>query len=674
LLFYASLIAGYGLTLAGQWATVYREEALVWTAAHLGDPGRWMLNVVLQGFPPGSFLAVTAVLAGTVLIAVALGAASAPGEAALAARSTGADYGVRAAGALLPFAAAVCLVVVTLMLCRAAEPSNIAVITWVFSLAAGLLACIFIDRRRGTRLRAPYDDRREPIVIAVLASLCLLVVTHDLMGWRWSGTPDESNFFGVAKAMADGTTHRFLLSERGVFEVHPTLSSAYQSLFMMVLGGGGFAWRLSSAAALAASLPALYWLARRLWNARVATIATALFATTPVAVGFAHLGYNNTQVYPVLLGALFLALWACRDDSAAGFYLAGCVAGLGFFTYYPARLTPVLVIWLAWCLGARAASRGGRRRVAVMLLALFLAIGPVAAHPMQTLGRMFQFTVFTAGGQQRAADLASAWELFAATDVAALANQVLLSLVYSVYFVGPHHFQWPPVVDPISGPLVLVGLWLCIAGSRRRTALFLAGTYVLSAALIGGTSHYFRPPLTRLLFLSPFAALLAAVALDRFAAALSAATRSARLGAAVVTVLTIAAVAWGIAWQQYSVRYRYHGYGDGTTAELVRLAVEQPDDMKLIYLQRLDTSMWSVDEILGEYGMKERLQYFRGLENAARDALEQVQPPFMAVLGLGRDHERLAAEAILSRRFPQDEWKSSDPDQYWNLRYFIVER
>jgi 4-amino-4-deoxy-L-arabinose transferase-like glycosyltransferase len=426
--------------------------------------------------------------------------------------------------------------------------------------------------------------------------------------------------------------------------------------------------------ALVVSLPALYLLSRWLWNARIATVATALFATTPVAVGFSHLGYNNSQLYPIVLGALALLVWAHRDDSAAGFYLAGCVAGLGFYTYYPARLTPVLLLWAGWCLGAMALIRVRDRRLSWVFMALTVALIPVAVHPQETLGRMFQFTLFTAGGQNSATDLASAWQLFASVDFATLANQVFMSLIYSVYFVGPHHFQWPPVVDPISGPLVLVGLWLCLAAPRRGNAIFIVGTYMLSAALIGGTSHYFRPPLTRLLFLSPFAALLAAIALDRLASSLSRVTRSSRFGNGALALLTVAAVVWGIAWMQYNVRYRYHGYGDGTTAELIRLAVDQPDDMSFIYVQRIDSSMWSVDDIFHEYDMRERLLYFRGIAEGAPAALEKAEPPVMVVLGLGNESERLAMEAILSKRFPETKWQDSDPGQSWNLRYFVVPR
>jgi hypothetical protein len=286
---------------------------------------------------------------------------------------------------------------------------------------------------------------------------------------------------------------------------------------------------------------------------------------------------------------------------------------------------------------------------------------------------MFQFTSLTGGGSVRVTDFASAWELVASSSIWTLVNQSFMALIYSVYFIGPHHFQWPPAVDPVSGPLVLVGLWLCIAAGRRHAnARFLALTFIVSAVLVGGTSHYFRPPLTRLLFLSPFAALLAAVALDRLATALARITRASRLATGIVAALTAIAVGWAIASLQYNVRYRYHGYGDGTTAELVRLARRYPTDVRLIYVQRKDTSMWSVDGVLDQYGMRERLALFQGLTNEAKAALETTPPPFLAVLGLANVAEIDAAEGTIRRRFPLGRWQDSDADRPWNLRYFII--
>lgn len=674
--FFLLLFIGYALIIPGQLATVYLDDALIWVAINLGAPGRWVLNLTAEGFPPAAMMSVWLILLGASLVAAAIALAADPAVPPLAGDDGDGDDGdggdgvsLRPAGPALILGSL--LAATTAYLCLLEPPSNIALLTWTGSVAIGLLGFVRIDRRRGTRLRWPFADGREVGIVLLLVIVSLLAVTHDLTSWRWSGTPDESNFFGVARAMAEGKSERFFLSERGVFEVHPTLSSLYQTLFIAALGSTGFAWRLSSAVALAASLPALYLLAHLLWSRRVAVIAVLLFGTTPVAVGFAHLGYNNTQLYPVVLGSLALAAWARWHRSAAGFYLAGCVAGLGFYTYYPARLTPVLLLGLG--LSLQGFSLRGARRVdlAAAAAALSLTLVPVALHPQETLSRMVQFTSLTAGGTEPIPDAASAWQLLTSSTIVELGRQTFMATIYSVYFVGSHHFQWPPVVDPVSGPLTLVGLLLCIGGWRHRNARFLAGAYLLSALLICGTSHYFRPPLTRLLFLSPFAALLAAIALDRLGTGLWRATGSPRFGRTLVVGVTAAAVVWGVVALQYSVRYRYHGYGDGTTAELVRLALQQPDDMAFVYVQRVDTSMWSVDEVLAQYG-KDRVQYLRGFDDSARAAFDALQPPFMAVLGLGDETERLAAEEIMMRRFPGATWQDSDPSEHWNLRYFVV--
>jgi hypothetical protein len=664
------VVIGYSLVIPGQLATVYYDEASTRVVALLGAVGQWFLSVTWSAFPPGAFFAVFSILIGTLLIAVGAAAGSRPLNVDATAIRRHSRAGLLPAWALLSMAAG--LAAVTLYICRSPRPSNLAVATWVASMLCGVGAFAWIDRARGMKVDLRFDRWTEVAVVVLLTLVSFVVVAHDLTHWRWSGTPDETHFFGVAKGIATGTAERFLLSERGVFEVHPTLSSVYQSLFMMVFGVSDFSWRLSSAAALVIAVPLLYLLARRLWNERVAVVAALLFGTTPAAVGFGHLGYNNTQIYPVVVGSLLLVAWAHRHGSVVGLYLAGCLSGLGFYTFYPARLTLLLVLVLGLCFGALPVFRRDRMPTFALFAGLLLALVPVAAHPLETLGRMFQFTSFTGGGALRAADFDSVWQLISAVAPLELLNQSFLSLIYSVYFIGPHHFQWPPVVDPVSGPLTLVGLWLCIGGVRRGNARFLAVAFIVSAVLIGGTSHYFRPPLTRLLFLSPFAALLAAVALDRLSATVCNATRSPRLAAALGGVLTTLAVVLAIASLQYNVRYRYHGYGDGTTAELVRLAQSLPEDLHVVYVQRPDTSMWSVDGIFDSFGMRERLSYFQGLSDKAIQALESRPPPFVVVLSLAEAQEIGTVEEILRRRFPHGQWQSSDAGEAWSLRYFVA--
>jgi 4-amino-4-deoxy-L-arabinose transferase-like glycosyltransferase len=576
-------------------------------------------------------------------------------------------------------AAAGGLALATLALSHSPQPSNLAVVFWIAAVLLGFDACRRLesgripgpsspvrgsspakrretrDEKRGTRDEGQATNdlsRRERVVVALLVGLSLVLSLHDLTHWRWSGTPDEAHFFNAAKDIATGRLQPFLFSEQGVFGVHPVLSSQYQALFMWVFGPVGFAWRLSSAAAVAFAVPCLYLFARRLWDSGVAVAATVLFATTPLVVGFAHLGYNNTQVYPVVLGALALVAGGRRFDRL---FLAGFIAGLGFYTFYPARLAPLLALLLGVSLGTFTLRGDGSRRAAAFLAGFVLCVAPAALLIPESLARVSVLTSVAGGA-----------------DLTTIAAHWLKAIAYPVHFEHPHHFQWTPIVDPISGPLSLVGLVLCAVSWRRSGDRFLAAAYVLAALLVGATSHHDRPPLTRLLFLSPFVALLAAVALQRVEAFVARQTRRPWPGRVLASFLVAVAAVWSVIALQYNVRHRYHGSGDGTTTEALRIALQAPSEAKIIYLQREGSTMLMVDSVFDQYGMAERLAYAQGLDAVAVQALAGVRAPFVVILGLEEGNQRVTAEQILARRFGELRWQESDAGRAWSLRYAEV--
>ncbi|MBI4515127.1 MAG: glycosyltransferase family 39 protein [Deltaproteobacteria bacterium] len=616
--------------------------------------------------PCGVGLGLALFLAGTGLLALAAGVpparADSPGPEAARPALQRATYGCAAVALALGIAAA--------WLATAHPLSPWVVVSWFAGITAALAAATIADRDRGTRIASPFSGR-EVGMLLLLVAVDLILIAHDLSDWRWSGTPDEADFFGVAKSIALGQSQRPLLSEAGVFEVHPVLSSYYQSLFLRLFGANIFAWRLSSAAALAGSLPFVYLLGRELWTRRSGWLAALLFAPAQLAVGFAHYGYNNVHVYPVVTGALALLAWGHRRRSTLAYFLAGGVAGLGFYTFYAARLSAPLLVLLGVSLGGLPLRRGDRQLTLALLIGLVVTTLPMWGRLDVVLSHMFRFTSLSSEEGRSFSDFASVWAWLAAVmGESRVFEQWMLALFYGVWFKGPHHMQWNPIVDPISSALAGAGMWLGLANLRRRANLgFVTVAYVSVALVIGATAPYYRPPLTRLLFLSPFTALLAAVALDQLLSWTAASERSARrAGAALVAV----AAAWNIGALQYSIRYHYHGYGAGTTSELIRLVQQVPAGVKIVFVQRTDTDNEGVDEIFDEYGMRERLAYLHGVTPRVRATLASVRAPVLISYELHEPAQAQAVEAALNERFPDARWQDSDPGQRWNLRYFYL--
>src|ERR1700687_1846929 len=494
------LMLGVVLVIGGQYIIANRETVTLLLITRLGEVGRTLVTIGEAMFPASVTMGIVALVLGALLIALALGQ---PQARVSGHRVPNPSPVPRRATILIIIASLLAIGTATPFICTRSDLWPL--LLWRSAALAGFAAMRLIDRMRGTDCATPFSERREWIALAVLVAADLVLVAHDLTHWVWSGFPDESDFFAVAKSIAVGASERALFSEHGVFEYHPVLSSYYQSLFMRVFGINAFGWRLSSAAALAMSLPFLYLVGRELWNRRVGLVAAVFFGSAQPSVGFSHFGYNNVQAYPIVIGALGLWVWAHRRASLSGYYLPGCVAGAGFYTFYPARFTLSLLLLLAWSMDGFPLSKANRRATAALAFGVLVVIMPWLSHAGEAIRNMLIVGSLTgaqpAPGESIAIRMLHHW---------------LWSLLYGVWYPSPHHLFDNPIVDPLSAALAVIGFWMCFSGARRAAgARFLVLAYVISAFIVGSTSPHFRPPLTRLLFLSPFTALLAAIAADQ---------------------------------------------------------------------------------------------------------------------------------------------------------------
>jgi 4-amino-4-deoxy-L-arabinose transferase-like glycosyltransferase len=540
------------------------------------------------------------------------------------------------------------------------QPGTWPPLLWLASFLLPIPAMITIDHARGTSFRNPFRARWEWAALLLIVGFDLILVGHDMTHWRWAGTPDETDFFGVAKSIVVGTSQRAVLSEGGVFNFQPVLSSYYQAAFMKVFGVNIFAWKLSSAVALAGSLPLIYLFTRELWSRRTAVMAMLFFGSAQLAVGFSHFGYNNVQVYLIIGGALGVAAWARTRQSLLGYYLAGCIAGLGFYTYYTARVVAPLLFLLTWSCDGFPLARKARAQTLALAFGLGLTILPVFSDLSTLLHNMQQ--------------LAPTSDQM--TTPAATASRILehwfLSIVHGLWYPGPHHFQSNPIEDPITSTFAVIGFWLCIGGWRHRAnGRFLAPAYVLSALLVGATSPHFRPPLTRLLFLSPLAAILAAAGADQLLRVLDGDARTRQNETRVVAGgLVVVSMVWNIATIEYNVRYQHHGYGVGTTSELLRMTQQLPEQSRIIFVQPSDAQDVLVGPVMEEYGIHERFDYRRGVDTPTVALLRSVTPPFGVFTDIADPQQNATLEAVMAQRFPTGVWRASDPGKPWNLRYF----
>jgi len=649
------LILGSGLIAAGRYTLVNFDAAAGFVNGYTGNVFHFLVCALNDIMPCGVLLGELAVCLGALMLATAAGLPAAPHAPEVV--PTPVQQRPWQSALLL---ANVVLAALGSLLSIRTQPGTWPLVLWMVTLLLPMPVMIGMDRARGTGVGNPFS-RREGALLLLVVLLDLFLVGHDMTQWWWAGTPDETDFFGVAKSIATGTSQRPLLSEGGVFTFQPVLSSLYPALFMDVLGVNVFAWKLSSVVALAAALPFTYVFVRELWDRRAAIMAMAFFGTAQMAVGFSHYGYNNVQVYPIVGAGLGVMAWAWRRRSLFGYYLAGCIAGLGFFTYYTARAVAPLLILFIWTCDGFPLARRTRVATVALMLGLGFTILPIFSDLGTVVGNMLHLAV---SGEQVSTPGAAVIRVFV---------HWWISIVHGLWYPGPHHFQSNPIDDPISGTLAIIGLCLCLLGWRRANGRFLCLAYLLSTFLVGATSQHYRPPLTRLLFLSPLTAVLAAVGAEQLLRVMQGSRRAGHgLAWATAGALLVASAAWNMTTLDRSVRELHHGYGDGTTSELLRMVQQLPETASIIFVQRDDVPDGLVELIMDEYGMTGRFSYQRGIGEPTLTVLAAATPPFVLFVDLpnSRDFERVETE--MQRRFPAGVWQASDPGQPWSLRYFDV--
>lgn len=155
------------------------------------------------------------------------------------------------------------------------------------------------------------------------------------------------------------------------------LVAAYGRIF----GLSHFAIKFASALVGLATIPALYGVARYLFNRNVALVAAALLAVSKWHVILSRTGYRLILVPLFVAGLIYLVARALREGRAADWVLAGMLLGLGMYTYnafmvVPPTLAAALAVGL-WLRRPRPLQRYGWGLAGLGLgaLGVFLPLG-----------------------------------------------------------------------------------------------------------------------------------------------------------------------------------------------------------------------------------------------------------------------------------------------------------
>jgi len=207
-------------------------------------------------------------------------------------------------------------------------------------LCAGIVLLVWGLGGSPTRIRsstpAPRADRQEVLLVTGITLLALILRT-----WKLNNTVhtfvDELNFASAVREFWFAGDVKLL---RPITDVvaFPRLYPYWQAMTVGLLGRDLAGLRLVSAILGTLTVPALYLLARTLFDRTTAAVAAALLATFPPHVHFSRLGLNN--IADPFFGTLALACLAraLRSSRRLDYALAGAMLGLTQYFYEAGRM------------------------------------------------------------------------------------------------------------------------------------------------------------------------------------------------------------------------------------------------------------------------------------------------------------------------------------------------
>ncbi|MGH2593216.1 MAG: ArnT family glycosyltransferase, partial [Anaerolineae bacterium] len=201
---------------------------------------------------------------------------------------------------------------------------------WIVALVLIGAAWRKIDLGRGVRLGISVERREVYGLTAMLIAIWAvwLFQLDRLPASIWG---DEGAYWVFARDLASA---QFPVNVFGLGTYsYPAGGSVYQSIWLSLFEPTVWSWRVGSVIAVIASSAPLYFLARSLVGKRVAFVALAFFASSPVALAYGRIGYLYAlSIFPVVASAAF-SVAAVQRDSRFYAFLAGVTSGVGFMLY-----------------------------------------------------------------------------------------------------------------------------------------------------------------------------------------------------------------------------------------------------------------------------------------------------------------------------------------------------
>lgn len=400
-------------------------------------------------------------------------------------------------------------------------------ILWILSVGMIVMWVIRLDLLNRNSIHPGIQSQDIQIVFGILL-FAVIVLAYKLRDFPAELIGDEGSFWTLAKDMSMGQDTPPIFAH-GIYSFG-VLGSYFQAILIKLFGDGLWVWRFSSVITAVASIPAVYFLAREMFDRRVAIVASLSVVSLPYLIAFSRLGYNNIQTVLIASWTVCLFYMGYRRLNYSYLLMSGIIAGFGVYTYH-AALGGFFAVGLFYLLIVCTSQKNrtiyiyqlGSFLVGFLLIALpylvfSMGSGSTALgeKPLESLffNRWYGDTLFLAVPEYQSAptmDINGALLFFSPRLWAILIIRgfVRTFLSFQMPYLVSEHFIYSPLVGPASVVFYIIGLLSLFRKKWEARSAFILIWLIVNVTLFSALNT-FPPRQTHLVGLIPVFGILIA--------------------------------------------------------------------------------------------------------------------------------------------------------------------
>jgi 4-amino-4-deoxy-L-arabinose transferase-like glycosyltransferase/streptogramin lyase len=245
------------------------------------------------------------------------------------------------------------------------------------------------------------------------------------------------------------------------------------ALSFQIFGTSTLAIRVVSFGFGLATVAAAYFVGRELFNRRIGLVLAFLLAVSRWDINWSRIGMHGISVPFFELLTMGFILRALRRQRLLDYAIAGITLGFGLCFYFSIRFFPIIIVLflLVLWLSRHDLVKSSWQGFLIFIIGAFIAVMPViqfaVMQPDTFWSRMRDISIFNGKTSQEAVN-----------SIVNTTVDHLLMFNYMGDRNGRHNLSGEPMLDPISGCLMVLGLALSVWRIRRP------GSFLLLAWLL----------------------------------------------------------------------------------------------------------------------------------------------------------------------------------------------